>query len=259
MAEESFPVEALSQITTCWDLLRQAHTGLPEEAARAQDLLARRYQRAVTRYLRRLGCSADLADELTQRFFVDLLRGRLRRADRRRGSFRSLLKVVLRHLLAKERRAAARRPLPVAPDQLARAGAADEPEDGDTAFDEVWRDELLARTWEALAQANPRYYRVLRLRAEQPRLPSQQMAEQLAREYEEPVSAEAVRKTLERARARFAWCLAEEVSQSLDAPTPETVAAELADLRLLKYCPGLVPKPGLAKPPAGGGAGRGDS
>src|SRR5262245_10702441 len=105
----------LNQIATSWALLRDAHGGSTQAAARARDLLARRYQRAVTAYLRRIGCPDDLADEVTQQFFLALCKGELRSADPRKGSFRTLVKVVLRRLLGKERLAAGRRPRPVEP------------------------------------------------------------------------------------------------------------------------------------------------
>jgi RNA polymerase sigma factor (sigma-70 family) len=250
MTEERFDPATLSQINTSWTLLRQAHEGPPDVAARAHEVLAGRYQRAVTRYLERLGCTPDLAAEVTQRFFLGLLRGELRGADPERGRFRALLKTAVRHLLSKERRAAGRRPLPVQPDAdlLARVPALTDEED--ESFDEAWRGELMARTWEALARANPRYYQILRLRAEQPRLPSHRMGEHLPATEEEPLSGAAVRKALERARDRFGVLLIEEVAHSVDPPTPERIAEELADLRLLKYCAGLLPadvlRPGTA-------------
>jgi RNA polymerase sigma-70 factor (ECF subfamily) len=241
MPDEVFGTEGLSQITTCWTLLRQAHGGSPEEAAAAHELLARRYRCAVTNYLRRIGCAADLAEDITQRFFLGLLQGQLRRADPERGSFRALMKVALRHLLSRERRAAERRPRPLLPQSPMLRDLPDASDQDDSTFDKVWRDELLTRTWQALAHTNPGYYRVLKLRADQPRLPSHRLAEQLAQDLKEPISAQGVRKTLERARARFSWLLIDEVRHTLEAPSPEQIARELADLELLKYCGEFLP------------------
>ena len=47
---------------------------------------------------------------------------------------------------------------------------------------------------------------------------------------------ENVRKTLERAHAKFADLLVQEVAATLDDPTTEQVRDELGDLDLLKYC-----------------------
>jgi RNA polymerase sigma-70 factor (ECF subfamily) len=222
----------LSQLSTDWRLLGEAHGDAPEARARAQAQLAHRYQGAVRLYLTRMRCPADVVDEITQRFFLQLLQGGLRCADPDRGRFRSLVKTVLWRLLARYRQEGYRAPRPLAPDEPALAGLA--APDEEPAFEEVWRDELLARTWKALARENPSYFEVLRRRAAQPDVPSHRLVEQMNQETGEARSAAAFRKTLERARERFVRLLIDEVAATIDSPTPEAVRAELAELKLLE-------------------------
>src|SRR5262249_49748963 len=108
------------------------------------------------------------------------------------------------------------------------------------AFRTEWRDELLTRTWEALAasekeQGQP-FYTVLRFRADHPDLHSADMAEQLAGPLGKTLTAAGVRKTLERARDRFADLLLEEIAQTLEEPSRARLEEELIDLGLLEHC-----------------------
>src|SRR5262249_14740500 len=107
-------------------------------------------------------------------------------------------------------------------------------------FVESWRQELLARTWQALADAESQtgqpFHTVLRLRVDQPDLRSAQMAEQLTARLGKPVSAAGVRQTLHRARDRFADLLLDEVSQTVGGSDVEDLEQELIDLDLLTYC-----------------------
>src|SRR4051794_15166467 len=100
--------QRLSDISTVWTVLRQAHAGGDVEAA--VGLLVERYRGAVYRYLCRLLGDTSAADDLTQEFSLALLRGELRRADPSAGRFRNYVKSVLFHLVSKYRRRAGRLP-----------------------------------------------------------------------------------------------------------------------------------------------------
>jgi hypothetical protein len=50
------------------------------------------------------------------------------------------------------------------------------------------------------------------------------------------VTAENVRKMLQRAHTKFAELLLDQVAESLDDPTPDDLEAELQALNLLRYC-----------------------
>lgn len=225
----------LSQILTVWTVLRQAHEGPPDQARAALHLLVERYRGAVYRYLCRLLNDPIAADDLSQEFSLALLRGEMRNADPARGRFRHYVKSVLFHLVSKHRARAGRQPAfldaesPVWHD-LAAGG------EGTNTFNESWRDELLARTWEALRQAQPTYHAVLAFRAANPALPAQEMAPALAGRLGKPLTPEAVRQILHRARTKFAELLLDEVAHSLDAPGQGAVEEELADLGLLEFC-----------------------
>jgi RNA polymerase sigma-70 factor (ECF subfamily) len=242
------PIEQeLRNIPTIWTEIRAAHAVSPEVAARAQDSLARRYRGAVFNYLKCVGCTPDMADDITQRFFMSLLRGELRGATPERGNFRSLVKVVLFRLISRYHKESGAGPKVLPPDAPPLAYLAAPSEEDERQFDRSWRDELLVRTWQALARANSSYHAVLRLRAENPRMPSHQMAEQLSHTTGEPYSGAGIRKTLERARSLFTRLLAEEVGHALANPTVEAVMEELAELQLLEFCSDLLPGRGEKK------------
>ncbi len=238
--ELSDPNHRLSQITTLWTMVDQAH-GLDAAAVTsARQRLLERYGGAVKKYL--LGALRDpeAADELTQEFALRFLAGKYQGADRERGRFRNFVKGVLGHLIADHfrRRQAQPGPLPLDGD-FARAPGQD-PADPDALFVETWRQALLGRAWQALAEVEAEtgqpFHTVLRLRVDQPGLRSAQMAEQLSARLGKPASAAGVRQTLHRARDRFADLLLDEVVQTLGRSAAEDLEQELIELNLLTYC-----------------------
>lgn len=223
----------LSKITTIWNLLRQAHDGSADATAAAQRVLLERYGCSVRRYLLAILRDPHAADDLTQEFAIALLRGDFRQADPQRGRFRDYVKASLRHLVSKHRAKAQKLPHLLSdhsPEVEAPA------EDGDRQFNLSWRETLLQRTWEALAQAHPGYHAILQARAAHPRLPSDQLAVIVARQTGKTLTAVNLRQTLHRARAAFVDLLIEEVGHSLNNPTPAQVEDELRELDLLGYC-----------------------
>jgi RNA polymerase sigma-70 factor (ECF subfamily) len=234
---ENQPFDArLSQISTSWSILRQAQGGSADAMAAAQQLLLQRYGRAVHRYLLALLRDHHAADDLTQEFGLRLVRGDFRHVDPQRGHFRNYVKTVLFHLVSGYRKKEQSSIRPLAADSPELANLVARAEEADPRFLESWREEMLARAWEALAEAQPTFYAVLRCRAADPKLSSAQMAEQLTRQLGKPLSAAGLRQTLHRARDRFADLLLEEVARSFEHPTAEQVEEELRDLGLLSYC-----------------------
>src|SRR6516165_1989901 len=178
------PETKLSEISTLWSAVCRAHAGRPEEVRVAQELLLRRYGKAAYRYLRGAVHDPDVADDLYQEFAATFLQGKLSQADPRQGRFRDYVKGVLSNLIALYHRKRRAGPLALAarPEDLE---ALPQPAaDPDQPFLDGWRDELLARTWEALARLNVQtgqpFHLVLRLRADHPLFSSAQMAEQLS-------------------------------------------------------------------------------
>jgi RNA polymerase sigma factor (sigma-70 family) len=222
----------LSTITTAWTALRVAHGSSTSAARAAQDLLVRRYGGAVYRYLRRALGDSAAAEDVAQEFALGLVRGDFRHVDPQCGRFRNYVKTVLFRLVATYRKGRRKRPLPVAegadrPDAAAPAAAQ---------FDDDWRAELLDRAWDALAAAKPTLHAALRLRADHPELSSPALAAGLGRQSGRPVTPEAARQLLHRARAKFADLLIDEVAHSLESPSADGVAEELRALNLLEYC-----------------------
>jgi RNA polymerase sigma-70 factor (ECF subfamily) len=224
----------LQQISTLWAVVSQALAGPPEAVSAAQQQLLRRYRGAAYRYLLASVRDPDVADDLTQEFALRFIQGRLRGADPRHGRFRDYLKGVLAHLIADHYRRRPPRPLP----GRAREPAA--PADDDGAFLASWRQEVLARAWEALEAVEDRtgqpFHTVLRFRSDHPDLRSAEMAERLTAPLGKPLTAAGVRQTLRRARDKFADLLLDEVAQTLQHPTADQLGQELADLELLQYC-----------------------
>jgi RNA polymerase sigma-70 factor (ECF subfamily) len=229
-----------------WSLVQSAHQGAGEAATLARQRLLECYGGAVRRYLRRVLHDPDAADEVFQEFAVRLLHGDLRGADPDRGRFRDFVKGTLLHLVAAYRKRQQRWPGPLPAGGVTVAVASVQPE-FEAAFADSWRDELLARTWAALAEADHRtghpFSAVLRFRADHPEMRSPELAEHLAARLGRPLTAAGVRQTLHRAREKFAELLLVEVGRVLDEPTPAAVEQELADLSLLDYC-----RPALGRP-----------
>jgi RNA polymerase sigma-70 factor (ECF subfamily) len=222
----------LSEISTAWSELRQLHL---DSNADALQLLVQRYRGAVYRYLLAGLKNTAAAEDLTQEFFLALMRGRFRHADPHRGRFRDYVRRSLYHLVSKFRKQQQKLPRPmadVAPDWDA-AVAEDET---DQLFNTGWRDELLARTWDALRQVRPDLHAVLRCKAEHPKMRSPEMAQTLGRQLGKQLTPDGVRQVLHRAREKFVELLRAEVAHSLELATPEEVDEELRELDLLDYC-----------------------
>ena len=230
----------LSGISTLWSLVHQAHGAGRDEAGTAQRQLLDRYSGALRRYLLGALRDADAAEDLLQDFAYRFLHGDLRRADPQRGRFRDYVKGVLFHLIADYQKKRQRLPRQMPAEAVDPAVECAPDAEQERAFLANWRDDLLARTWSALAAGDEAkgqsFHAVLRFRAEHPQLRSHEMAEQLSRLLGKPLNAAAVRKTLERARDRFADLLLDEIAHSLSEATPEHLEEELIDLNLLDYC-----------------------
>ena len=96
------PGERREFVTTRWSLILSA-ARLGSEEQRARDALAelcRTYWRPIFLFVRGRGYSVEDAQDLTQDFFVTILRNKwLQHADRNRGRFRSLLLRSLQNFL----------------------------------------------------------------------------------------------------------------------------------------------------------------
>jgi RNA polymerase sigma-70 factor (ECF subfamily) len=230
----------LSQISTLWTVVGQAHSGSDDEMARARGELLELYRGAAYRYL--LGALRDqqAAEDLCQEFALRFLRGDFRRADPQKGRFRDFVKTALYRMVIHHLRRQYARPLPLGFDVAEGRGDTPGLASLERDFLESWREELLARAWGALAEVEritgQPFYGVLRLRVERPELPSLAAAEELSRRLGRPLTAAGVRQVLHRARVRFADLLLGEVARSLGRGAAAELEQELSDLKLLKYC-----------------------
>jgi len=221
--------EHLARLSTQWSLVLRAQ-GTGEAARSAQCEVLERYHRAVFNYLSAATGDPHVAADLAQDFALRFVRGDFRSLDPGRGKFRPYLRTVLRNLVIDHYRARGKSPCGL-PDGAALA--APEPPDD---FDRNWRDELLRRSWEGLWRAQlpdgPPYFDALKWRSQNPDRPTAEGATALAR----PLSPDAFRQVVHRAREKFIAYLREEVALTIETTEPEAVDLELADLKLLAYC-----------------------
>ena len=235
--------DRLSRLGTRLTVWLQAHQGSGETAVVARQQLLLRYYGAVYRYLLSMVRDPAAAEDLTQDFAVRVLRGDFKHFDPERGRFRDFLKVAVRHLVIDYWKQHKKRheniPQPLQPGQA--EAVVETPEaDFDQTFVDKWKEELLDRTWEALAahekESGHAYYTVLRCRADLREARSAQLAEAVSAKLKRVITADNLRQLLHRARKRFAEFLVDEVARSLDTTEPDQVVEELIALGLLSYC-----------------------
>jgi RNA polymerase sigma-70 factor (ECF subfamily) len=237
--DELDPDIPLNQISTLWTVVSQARDCSSKVVANAQRKLIERFGRAIHRYL--LGALRDpeAADELSQEFALRIVRGDLSGVDRARGRFRDFIKGVHFHLIADYHRK--RRRIQAIPEGAPEPAApVEDTHQQDREFLQNWREELLKRAWEALAEVDRRtgkpFHSALQMRAIDPNLRSAEMAEKLSAQLARPFNAAGLRQTLHRAREKFVDLLIEEVVHSLSEPTAVKLEQELIDLGLSGYC-----------------------
>ena len=242
--------EHLSRIETRLSTWLKAHQGEGESTVVARQHLVLRYYPAVYRYLLgmlRKGGVADPqaeAEELTQEFALRILQGVFKGFNPERGRFRDYVKVAVRNLVMdywrqkKHQKERAPHLLQPGQDEPMAAPAADI--DFDRVFIEKWREELLARTWQALQknqeETGQPYYTVLRLKSGQPDLLYASLADQASAQLGRPLTAENLRQLVHRSHRRFAELLVDEVARSIETTEPDQVAEELITLGLMSYC-----------------------
>jgi RNA polymerase sigma-70 factor (ECF subfamily) len=245
------PDRRLGEIETAWTMLHKAHQE-GGAAGPARNALLLRYYGAVYHYLLGMVHDTAEAEELAQEFAVRFLRGDFGWADPQRGRFRDFLKTAVRHLAIdqwrRQKKEKEKGPRTLEESTAATEQAATEPTDTDSAFLHAWREELLAKTWKALAQFEEEtgkpYHTLLRVKIDQPQLHSAQLAQHLGARLGKTFTELGVRQTLHRARQRFAGLLVEEVKASLASTDPSLLEQELIELGLLDYCRLALPRSG---------------
>ena len=229
----------LSQMTTHWTTLIDAHKGTPDQVAPAISRLMCRYSGAVHRYFLKAVKDPGEAEELDQEFAIRFLRGDFRRCDPKRGRFRDYVKCAVQNMITdhfRRKNSSKTRNVPMVEPAV---------EDGNLKWFEEefvasWRNDLLDRSWNALAELEKKtgqpYHTVLRFRVDHPDVRSTEAGLELARVLGRPLSASAMRQTVQRSRRKFVEFLLSEVLESMDRPSQDDLEEELGDLKLLEYC-----------------------
>ena len=229
----------LSEMSTQWTMLFQAHHGTPEQMNDALRIMMLRYEGAVHRYFLKAVGDPEAVRELDQEFALRFLKGKFLKYDPKLGRFRDYVKRAVRNLMMDHHRQKGKtRRL----GHRLRSGGRRRP--GRFEIDEqiiaAWRDELLDRAWNALEALEKRtgqpHHTILKCRARNPDLTSDELAQELAPILGRPLSGGALRNRLQHAREKWVGLLVDEVKASLRTPSREEVEEELAELRLLRYC-----------------------
>src|SRR5881392_3933931 len=223
-------------VTTRWSLiLSAANLGTEEQKAReALAELCRTYWRPIFSFVRARGCSIEDAQDLTQDFFVTILKNNwLQHADSNRGRFRSLLLRSLQNFLvnAAEKTHAQKRGGSVefiswddwmaeAPSQLSIPAQALESLPPERIFDLTWATEVVERAFQRLREECESKGKLWLFQA---------LSSHLTDERDEvsypKLSAElgmtetAVKKQLHNMRQRYRSLLRAEVSQTVEDPS----------------------------------------
>jgi hypothetical protein len=230
MAADDPPKLVLGDISTSW---RKLHDPLR---------FVMTYGPAVRAYLGALLKDDHAADEALQELLLQVTTRGFATADPARGRFRDYLKVVVRN--AARRQTRPRREQPADADWDAVPAEAESAADG---WRTEWRRCVLDQALRALerhqreAGRGNLAYTAVRLSLAHPRADSAELAAKAGEQTGQPLTAEAFRKQLSRARRVFAELIAAEVRQTLDGPTDADVRDELADLGLLEFVRDYLP------------------
>jgi RNA polymerase sigma-70 factor (ECF subfamily) len=229
----------LSELSTQWTMLFQAHHGTPEQMTDALRVLMLRYEGAVHRYFLKAVGDPEIVRELDQEFALRFLKGKFLKYDPKLGRFRDYVKRAVRNLMIDfHRQKGKTRRLDTDFDHPTVTGSS--MDEIDEHIVTAWRDELLDRAWNALDDLEKRtgqpHHTILKYRVRNPDLNSDEMARGLAPVLGHALSSGAMRNRLQHAREKWVGLLVDEVKASLRTPSREEVEEELAELRLLRYC-----------------------
>ena len=221
-------------VTTRWSLILSAAYATEEQKAReALAELCRTYWRAIFSFVRARGYSTEDAKDLTQDFFVTMLKDNwLQRADRRRGRFRSLLLRSLQNFLinASEKTHARKRGGDVEfiswdvweAEMTAQPSIPDQPRDSlppERLFDLTWATTVVEHALQRLREECESKGKLWIFQALSSHLTDERDKVSYAKLSAELGMAEtAVKKQLHNMRQRYRSLLRDEVSQTVEDP-----------------------------------------
>ncbi len=201
-----------------------------------------RYGKAIRSYLLALlECEEDV-NEVALRIHAKILKGHLEQWNPADGRFRDYLKVAVRNAARDFQRERRRRVTEIAYDDLSQVQCPHGPATArsDAIWLDVWREALVEsvvaklRTHQEQTPDNVFYF-VVRILDERPGLSSDELAQELSVRSARPFTAANARKQKERAQAKFAELLIQEVMLTIADPTQERVEDELRSAGLLAY------------------------
>ena len=197
----------LSQMTTHWTTLIDAHNGTPDQAHEAIARLMCRYSGAVHRYFLKAVKDPAEAEELDQEFAIRFLRGDFRRCDPKRGRFRDYVKRTVQNMITdhyRRKKSSRTRNVPMVEPAVEDPGLRRFEED----FVASWRNDLLERSWSALAELEKKtgqpYHTILRYRVDNPDVRSNDAAVPLTRMLGRPLTGGACARQCS-GRAASSW------------------------------------------------------
>ncbi len=230
----------LSNIATCWTMVRNASAPDKSACRTAQEQLLNVYSNSIRRYLIASLRDEVAADEVFQNFALKLVRGDFASADPEFGKFRSFVKTVLYRLMMDYHRDRKRNgrfneiasdPTDDRFDSISKTADAD--------FQRHWREGLLNFAWKQLQlhqeQQGGMYYSLLRTKAQFPDLTNDELLSTVATDTGKQLSSGSLRVTLHRARQKFSDFLLEALASSIQNPTDAVLEDELIALDLKKY------------------------
>ena len=169
------------------------------------------------------------------------MKGDFIRTSPGKGQFRFFVKTVVRNLIRshfRKRNRHSESPFPA--EELPVSNDDGFNDQDDKLFSQSWRDDLLYRTWQSLAEHQGNhgvpYHTILHLRVSEPELNGDQFAAKLSEQIGKAIQPATARVQLHRSREKFATIMIDDVANSLDNNTRELVEQELNDLGLIEYC-----------------------
>lgn len=217
---------------------------------RDTDQFVFRYGPAIRAYLHAILRDPDAADEVSQDVVAKLLTAGGPERWPRRGRYRFYLKVTVRNAAISHLRRKCTRQMP---DEWFDGRAASG--NADAEWVSKWQKCLLERAWRELERGERTSpgmgcATVLRLAIDHPDADSTTLASLLAAKLGRPVTPEAFRQQLCRARRQMALALIAEVRATIASPTPEAMREELMELNLWPMVRKYIAEPEVSSRPA---------
>ncbi|MCA9161586.1 MAG: hypothetical protein KDA62_01355 [Planctomycetales bacterium] len=221
------PESVLARITTHWSQIQN-----PVQ-------FVARYAPAIQKYFRALIRQSEDAEDAAQDFLARISGRGFGNLSLDRARFRDYLTVAVKNSALNHLKRL-RRNRTVQADAIEVEVDSDVLRQADSEWLANWQRCVLDQAWRGLFHYQRRhngnlFHTVLKKRSDHAELTDAAVAELVAAETGQPLSPEAFRKQLSRARRMFAELIVEEIARTLESPTPERVEDELVATGLMTY------------------------